>query len=125
MTEATLTWFANLMENLSIPYDFMEWKEKPPEDYYFTGSYIEAETMDSEESNHFQFVFILRGFTRKDWLLLERAKAKIKKNAKVRTILPDGTGLAVSYAIGEEVPTGDASLKGIKINLNVDEWRVN
>jgi len=126
MTEATLTWFANLMDNLSIPYDFMEWKEKPPEDYYFTGSYIETETMDSQESNHFQYVFILRGVTRKDWMLLERAKAKIQRNAKaIRTVLPDGTGLAVSYATGDEVPTGDASLKGIKINLNVDEWRVN
>lgn len=124
MTEATLKWFANLMDSLSIPYDFMEWKTKPPDSYYFTGSYIESETVDMEENGHSAYVFILRGFTRKDWKLLEQAKEKIKKSAASRTILPDGTGLAVSYGSGEPVPTGDASLKGIKINLNVSEWRV-
>lgn len=125
MTEATLTWFANLMDNLSIPYDFMEWKEKPPEDYYFVGDFIEAATTDREENGHKEYTFILRGFTRKDWMLLEQAKAKIEKSAAVTTILEDGTGLAVFYSYGEHVPTGDAALKGIKINLSVHEWRVN
>lgn len=123
MTEAALAWINSMMDSLSIPYAFMEWKEKPPEDYYFVGDVIEVPTMDRHENGHTEFTFILRGYTRKDWLLLERAKAKIESKAASTTILPDGTGLAVFYSHGEHVPTGDASVKSIKINLNVSEWR--
>lgn len=125
MTEAALAYISNLMDSLSISYAFMEWKEKPPEDYYFVGEVIEVPTMDRHENGHKEYTFILRGFTRKEWLLLERAKAKIEQAAASTTILPDGTGLAVFYSHGEHVPTGDMSLKGIKINLSVQEWRVN
>jgi len=125
MTEAALAWMSNLMESLSIPYAFMEWKEKPPEDCYFVGDFIESPTMDREENGHTECQFILRGFSRKSWLLLEHAKRQIEKHAATTTILEDGTGLAVFYSHGEHVPTGDAELKSIKINLTVQEWSVN
>lgn len=125
MTEAALAWVNALMESLSIPYAFMEWKEKPPEEGYFVGEFIEAPTTDRYENGHTQFTFILRGFSRKDWMVLERYKRQIEKKAACTTILPDGTGLAVFYEYGEYVPTGDASLKSIKINLKMQEWRVN
>lgn len=125
MTEAAIAWVGNLMDSLSIPYAFMEWKEKPPEEGYFVGDYIESPTVDRTENGHAEYTFILRGFTRKEWTFLEQAKRKIEKKAASTTILPDGTGLAVFYDYGEHVPTGDASLKSIKINLRMQEWRVN
>lgn len=125
MTEAALAWMNNLMGSLSIPYAFMEWKEKPPEEGYFTGDFIESPTVDREESGHTECQFILRGFTRREWAFLEQAKRKIEKSVARTTILEDGTGLAVFYSHGEHVPTGDAQLKSIKINLTVHEWRAN
>lgn len=125
MTDAALAWVNTLMDNLSIPYAFMEWKEKPPEDCYFVGDFIETPTLDREENGHTECQFILRGFSRKDWMTLEHAKRKIEKHAATTTILEDGTGLAVFYSHGEHVPTGDAEWKSIKINLTIQEWRVN
>lgn len=125
MTEAAIAWIGDLMERLSIPYAFMEWKEKPPEDVYFVGDFIESPTVDMHENGHRESQFILRGYTRNSWLLLEHAKRRLEKYAASTTILPDGTGLAVFYSHGEHVPTGDAELKSIKINLTVQEWSVN
>ena len=125
MTEAAIAWVGDMMESLAIPYAFMEWKEKPPEDGYFVGDFIESPTVDRLENGHTECTFILRGYSRKDWLYLEHCKRQIEKRAARTTILPDGTGLAVFYEYGEHVPTGDALLKSIKINLRVQEWRVN
>lgn len=125
MTEAAIAWIGNLMNSLSIPYAFMEWKTKPPEDMYFVGDYIVSPTVDRYENGHAEYQFILRGYTRSSWLLLEHAKRLIEKHAATTTILPDGTGLAVFYSHGEHVPTGDAEIKSIKINLTVQEWRVD
>ena len=63
------------------------------------------------------------GIHPQEWAFLEQAKRKIEKSVARTTILEDGTGLAVFYSHGEHVPTGDAQLKSIKINLTVHEWR--
>ena len=125
MTESTLQYVANLMESIEIPYEFMRWNNGIPPDVYFVGEYIESPSMTREESGFQESTFILRGFTRQDWLLLERAKAKIEANVAKTAILDDGSGIAVFYESASPVPTGDAELKSIKINLNIQEWKVN
>ena len=45
MSEAALAYIAKLMESMGIPYAFREWQEKPPDDYYFVGDYIEQPSM--------------------------------------------------------------------------------
>jgi len=125
MSIAAMNYISDLMTSLSIPYAFMEWKEKPPEDYYFVGEYMEVAMVNREEDGRKDTTFILRGFTRKDWLLLEQAKEKIEQHAPKTAILPDGTGIAVFYDAASVVPTGDAELKSIKINLTIQEWKVN
>lgn len=124
MSIAALKYVSDLLESLSIPYAFMEWKEKPPEDRYFVGEYIEDTMVTREEDGRQDSTFILRGFTRGDWLLLEQDKETIERNAMKTAILPDGTGIAVFYDGASVVPTGDAELKSIKINLNIQEWKV-
>ena len=125
MSEAAFAYVAQLMESMEIPYSFGMWNEEPPGGYYFTGDYMEEPSTTKEENGYQATTFILRGFTRKSWLLLEQAKAKIEKSIAKTAILPDGTGIAIFYGSAMPVPTGDAKLKSIKINLNIQEWKVN
>lgn len=125
MSIAAMNYISNLMATLSIPYAFMEWREKPPEDCYFVGEYTEVAMTLREENGRQDTTFFLRGFTRKDWLFLEQAKEKIERNMAQTAILPDGTGIAVFYDGASVVPTYDAELKSIKINLTIQEWKVN
>lgn len=125
MSEATLKYVANLMEGMGIPYEFMSWNSGQPPDCYFVGEYTEVPSLVKEENGYQETTFILRGFTRQSWLLLEQAKAKIEKNITKTAILDDGSGVAVFYESGMPVSTGDSELKSIKINLNIQEWKVN
>lgn len=125
MTEAGLKFVSDFMDGLSIPYDFMEWKDKPPDDRYFVGEPTEVAMTTLEEDGQQDTNFILRGFTRVDWTLLMKDADTIKKNLPRTAILPTGTGIAVFYAGAMPVSTADAQLKSIKINLDIKEWSVN
>jgi hypothetical protein len=125
MSIASLSYIAELMKSLSIPYAFMEWKSKPPDNYYFVGEYNEVPSLTREENGYCETTFVFRGFTRGDWMMLEQAREKIEQNAGYTDILPNGTGIAVFYDTSYVVPTGDAELKSIKINLQIQEWKVN
>ena len=125
MTEAGIKFVSDFMDSLSIPYDFMEWKDKPPDDRYFTGEPNEDTMTTMEEDGQQDTTLFLRGFTRVDWALLMHDAATIKKNLPQTAILPDGTGIAVFYEGARPVPTADNQLKGIKINLKIKEWSVN
>jgi len=125
MSIAAMEYVGGLLLEMGIPYNFMYWQEKPPDDYYFVGEYIELPSMTKEENGRQDTTFILRGFTSKSWLYLEQAKEKIEKNCSRVAILKDGTGIAISYNSAVVVPTGDSELKSIKINLDIREWKVN
>ena len=124
MTEATLNYVDTLMESIGIPYEFESWNADEIPEVYFTGAYIEHPSTQKSENGSQENTFILRGYTRGDWILLEQAKTKIEANTEQTTILDDGTGIAVSYDGATPAPTGDAELKSIKINLNIQEWKV-
>lgn len=125
MTIAALEYMKNLIESIGIPYDFMRWNKEEVPECYFVGNYLETPSPTREENGYRESTFILRGYTRGDWLLLEQAKAKIEANVAKTAILGDGSGIAVFYESASPVPTGDAELKSIKIDLNIQEWRVN
>lgn len=109
---------------LGINYAFMRWNEKPPDDYYFVGEYTELPSLTKEENGMQETTIILRGYTWKDWLLLEEAKEKIENSLPITTILQNGNGLAVFYDTAMVVPTSVDNFKSIKINLTVQEWKV-
>jgi len=125
MSISALAYIRNLMGEMGIPYEFMRWNSGAPPDYYFVGEYIESPSLTKEENGFQETTFILRGFTRQNWILLEQAKAKIEANVAKTAILDDGSGIAVFYESASPVATGDAELKSIKINLNIQEWKVN
>ena len=125
MINAALAYIDNLLHSIGIEYEFMSWTNDVIPEVYFTGEYIESPSPYRYESGRQENTFILRGYTRGDWMGLEQAKAKIEAHACKTAILDDGTGIAVFYDSATPVPTGDATLKSIKINLNIQEWRVN
>ena len=124
MSIEALDYIAKLLKGMDIPYALIRWEDKTHPDYHFIGDYIEHESMTREEDGHQETTFILRGYTRGSWMLLEEAKAKIKKNITKTAILPNGNGIAIFYDATMQVPTGDMALKSIKINLTVQEWSV-
>lgn len=119
MKTSTLSYINNTLKEY-IPYAFMEWKRKPP-DTYFTGEYQESGSL--EEDGEQDITFILTGFTRGTWLDLERYKQTIEDKIDRTAILDDGTGVAVFYENAYPVPTGDAELKKIHINLKIIEFK--
>ena len=125
MSISVLGYIDNLMKAIGIPYEFIRWNSGTPPDGYFVGEYIEVPSMTREENGFQETTFILRGFTRKDWIVLEQAKQKIEKSIPKTAILKDGSGIAVLYESATVAPTQEADLKSIKINLTIQEWRVN
>ena len=120
---------ADELDALGINYDFEEWKGKPQYPY-FTGEYQEVESLNEYGEQETQF--ILNGFARgiTAHADLEEAKNKIKKHfpgvgGRLATT-ESGSRVAIFYAntMGN-LPTGDAELKRIQINLKVKEWSVN
>lgn len=124
MSISALKFISEKLERLKIPYAFEEWTANEVPDPYFVGEYNEVESTEREENGYQETTFILTGTGRK-WLGLEQAKEIIENNITETAILPNGNGIAVFYSNSFPVPTGDAELKRIKINLTIKEWRVN
>ena len=126
MSIAALTVISNSMQELQIPYEFGVWTQEPVYPY-FVGEYTETPPLNEDGMQ--EKSFLLTGFTRGRWLELEEAKEKIKKHfnkVSGKTVIADGgSAVAVFYSNALVVPTGEADLKRIQINLIVKEWSVN
>lgn len=125
MSVAALQYVSELLtDTIGIPYAFGEWNGKPPERYW-VGSTIEPVSMTREESGRQDMTLILRGYARGGYMQLLTDKENIERHISKTAILPDGTGIAIFYGGGDIVPTADSDIKSIKINLDIQEWRVN
>lgn len=125
MTTAVLKLISEGMKSIGLNYAFMEWKGKIVYPY-FVGEYQESPS--STEDGLQEADFILTGFTRGNWAELEAAKGKIESyfnKISGKTVIADNkSAVAVFYASGSVIPTGDAELKRIEIHLDVKEWKV-
>ena len=110
-----------------VQYALGRWKGKPADETscYWVGETTEVPSPNREENGMQEISFILRGYTRGSYMLLEEEKEKIANVVPITTVLPDGTGVVILYDYGMMVPTGDAELKSMKINMTIQEWRVN
>lgn len=124
MSISVLKFIADELAELDIAYEFGQWSSDPVPNPYFVGEYSEPESLTREENGLQEIDFILTG-TGTSWLTLEQEKAKIEANISKTAILPGGHGMAVFYGGSFVIPTGDAELKRIQINLSIKEWRVN
>ena len=114
------------MEALGLEYGFGTYAGNPIVYPYFVGSYTESEP--TTEDGLQESTVMLTGFHRGTWLELEEAKELIENyynQVSGKTVITDnGSGVAIFYAGSLIVPTGDAELKSIQINLHVKEWKV-
>ena len=127
MSKAVLKLVSDAMNSLDLEYDFGTYKKNPVVYPYFVGEYQETES--TTEDGLQETTFLMTGFSRDSWLTLETAKEKIENyfnHVSGKTVITDnGSAVAVFYGYSLVVPTGDAELKSIQINLKTKEWKVN
>lgn len=124
MTTEALKYISDCMDELSIPYEFMDWT-KELSFPFFVGEFSEIEGIN-EDGMH-PCTFILTGTTNHSYLGLLAMKEMIENyftDTGRTAILESGSGIAVSYSNSFPVPTGETGLKRIQINLNIKEWRI-
>lgn len=122
MSKAVLKTIDDAMSEMGINYEYMEWTSAPVYPY-FTGEYQEVVSMDEDGQQETQF--ILNGFARGEgaFLALENAKEQIKEYLQDgRLVSTEKSVVAIFYANTlANLPTGDAELKRIQINLTIKE----
>lgn len=125
MSLAAMKFITDMMKDIGVPFAFLQWNADIPTRYW-VGSCIEPESLTRDENGKQDTTVILQGYAGKaDWMLLFQDKETIEKHASRTAILPGGTGIAVSYEGADNVPVGDSDIVSMKINLEVQEWRVN
>ena len=112
------------MASLGIRYEFGEWTSaiKYP---YFVGEITEEPTVT--ESGLEEATMLLTGFHRGGFIDLATIKNVIKKHFDpihgLRAATEDGSAIAVFFDGSFYVPTGEADLKKIQINLKIKQWK--
>lgn len=123
--EEVLSFVDTELSKIGVPYEFLEWTQ--PVSYpYFVGEYNETEP--TNESGELDKMFILTGFCRgKDARLrLEENRQKIEDAflEGMTATLNSGSVVAVFYGNSFYIPTGEAELFKIQINLSIKLWKV-
>lgn len=126
MTRNALKIISEAMKHLGLEYGFARYQKYPVVYPYWVGEYQE---MGAMYENGFQATsFMLTGFHRGEWLDLEVQKENIANyfnKVSGRTVMAeDGSAVAVFYNNSLVIPTMDAELKKIQINLDIHEWSV-
>lgn len=111
------------LHGIGVPYEFMQWTSDVVYPY-FVGEYSEFPSVT--EDGHKESTVILTGTTKGSWLELEQIRAKIESHfpavCGLRRSTDTGT-VVVYYGNSFPVPTGEADLKRIQINLDIKEWK--
>lgn len=114
---------AEQMEAIGIPYEFGQWSS-PIQYPYFVGEFTEEPTMTEDGLE--ETTVLLTGFHRGNSIDLEAAKNKIKRHFPsfygLRTQTDSGT-IAVFFDGSFYIPSGEADLKKVQINLKIKEWK--
>ena len=113
------------MEFLEIPYEFNEWTSEPIPKMYFVGEEYREDEIETEDGASAASM-ILTGFHRGKYIALEEAKEKIKQHFHPIFGLrsPNDSGvIAVFFNDAFSIPSGEANLTKIQINLKIKEWK--
>jgi len=127
MSKPVLKMVSDAMDALGINYELKKWTGEIVYPY-FVGEY--QETPSPNEDGLIDTGFILSGFARGATATDELLNAKEKIQAYFpsvggRRAITDNSAVAIFYAgCYDNLPTGDAELEKIQINLDVKEWRV-
>ena len=118
-----LNFISNQMDSIAVPYEFLMWTSdvKYP---YFVGEITEEPT--TTEDGFEESTLLLTGFHRGAMIDLLEIKEKIKKHFNPICGLSgttDSGSIVVFFDGFFPVPTGEADLKKIQINLKIKEWK--
>lgn len=111
------------LAGIAVNYEFGELTSRIAYPYW-VGEITEEPTMTEDGSE--QSTMILNGFHRGKFLSLETEKEKIKKHfhpvhgLRAKT---DSGSIAVFFDGAFYVPTGEADLKRMQINIKIKEWK--
>lgn len=124
MTIEALGFVNSIMEELQIPYQFMEWTSEIP-DTYFVGEYTEVEPLTEDGMQEADFLLI--GTTNQKYLELETVKQELMEHLTtegITSIMDSGSGIMVAYSNAYPVPSVDEGVHRIQITLKIKEWKV-
>lgn len=123
MIEAALGIANNELRKIDIPYEFMRWTSTNT-DIYWVGEYSEIST--NAEDGYEEGTLILTGTTKNLWSVLMQHRAIIKDHfpniGGLRKATDVGT-VVIFYDNSIPVPTEDANLKRIQVNLHIKMWK--
>lgn len=123
MIEKALGIAKDELKNIDVPYEFMRWTSTV-EDRYWVGEFTETPT--DTEDGYEEGTLILTGTTRSSWLALMQDREKIKDHfptiSGFRKTTDKGV-VVIFYDNALPVPTGEADLKRIQINLQIKAWK--
>lgn len=123
MIETILGVAKNELQNIEVPYEFMRWTSTV-EDRYWVGEFTETPT--NTEDGYEEGTLLLTGTTKDSWLSLMQDREKIKDHfpriSGLRIPTDDGV-VVIFYDNALPVPTGEADLKRIQINLQIKAWK--
>lgn len=119
-----LKFISEQMDILAVPYEFMQWTSDVQYPY-FVGEITEEPTMTEDGLE--ESTMLLTGFSRGKFIDLETVKNKIKSHFSpvhgLRGQTDSGSTIAVFFDGSFYVPTGEADLKKIQINLKIKLWK--
>lgn len=113
------------MTAIGIPYEFGVWSSEPVPKTYFVGELPTSEEMETEDGKEVT-TLLVTGFHRGTLLELEEYREKIKNHFHPIFGLrgtTDSGSIAVFFDGSFYVPSGEADLKKIQINLKINEWK--
>ena len=126
MTKNALKTIDKAMKSLGLEYGFMRYNKKPVVYPYWVGEYQESPPVS--ESGHSTSTFMLTGHHSGSWDDLETQKEQIENyfnKVSGKTVMAeDGSAVAIFYSNSLIIPSMDAELKRMQINLDIHEWSV-
>lgn len=111
------------MDMISVPYEFGEWTS--PVVYPYTVGEITEEPIVTEDGLE-ESTLLLTVFHRGKYIDMETVKETIKKHFDPRfglRAVTDSGSIAVFFDGAFYIPTGEADLKRMQINLKIKEWK--
>lgn len=124
MTIESLGFINSCLDELEIPYEFMEWTSTPVPDTYWVSEYSETEPLFEDGSE--ESTLMLTGTTIKKYMELESVRQKLKEYFPTygkKAILDSGSGIVVMYSDSFPVPSIQEGVHRLQINLKIKEWR--
>jgi hypothetical protein len=123
MIETALGIANNELNGIGVPYEFMRYTA-PVGDRYWIGEYTETST--DTEDGYEEGTLILTGTTKDSWMALMQDRTNIKDHfpsvGGLRKTADTGV-VVFFYDNSFPVPTDEADLKRIQINIQIKSWK--